>query len=175
MSVYNGDYNPNNALSNLILRYAAYTNEEAITALKKYHFCFLNGTTLQTFYNILPAVDSTYVEPSNHKISIGTIYNTGMAFSNMSINTLDNMGRIAIFYFPEKTASSTTSLFPRWFYISFNNLAHWLQYSRVSASGISAITINKAFEELASTRIPDSLVSTETTPSTNNTINWLYE
>lgn len=29
--------------------------------------------------------------------------------------------------------------------------------------------------EVADSRIPDALVSVETTPSTNNTINWLYE
>ena len=34
---------------------------------------------------------------------------------------------------------------------------------------------NAELDEVADARIPDNLVSVETVPSTNNTINWLYE
>lgn len=44
-----------------------------------------------------------------------------------------------------------------------------------STQGLTATTLAKGIDEVATTRIADTLVSTETTPSTNNTINWLYE
>lgn len=40
---------------------------------------------------------------------------------------------------------------------------------------VTATTIPDAIYELATTRIADSLVSEETVPTVNNTINWLYE
>lgn len=42
----------------------------------------------------------------------------------------------------------------------------WTTPDFASASDLSAV---------ANSRIPDALVAVETTPSTNNTINWLYE
>lgn len=67
-----------------------------------------------------------------------------------------------------------------------NTQAHWLiirdPYKQIASGyfqsnngGITATSIGGALDELATTRIPDALVSTETTPSINNTINWLYE
>lgn len=55
-------------------------------------------------------------------------------------------------------------------YAFLNNIAY-----QNTTSGLTATTVKGAIDELATTRIADTLVSTETTPSTNNTINWLYE
>lgn len=79
-----------------------------------------------------------------------------------------------IAYSPSGFGSSTTANSPRWLIIQdpFKQMASgYFQ----SVQGISATSIGGALDELATTRIPDALVSTETTPSTNNTINWLYE
>lgn len=43
-----------------------------------------------------------------------------------------------------------------------------------TASGLSSSTVKTAIDELASSRLADALVSTDTNPSVNNTINWVY-
>lgn len=44
-----------------------------------------------------------------------------------------------------------------------------------STQGLTATTLAKGIDEVATTRIADSLSSTEQTPTTNNTIIWQYE
>lgn len=44
-----------------------------------------------------------------------------------------------------------------------------------STQGLTATTLAKGIDELATTRLADSLSSTEQTPATNNTIIWQYE
>lgn len=43
-----------------------------------------------------------------------------------------------------------------------------------STSGLTATTYKTAIDEVVATRIPDALVSTETAPAQNGTINWVY-
>lgn len=43
-----------------------------------------------------------------------------------------------------------------------------------SASGLTATTYKTAIDEVVATRVPDALVSTETAPEQNGTINWVY-
>lgn len=43
-----------------------------------------------------------------------------------------------------------------------------------STSGLTATTYKTAIDEVVATRIPDALVSTETAPTQNGTINWVY-
>lgn len=43
-----------------------------------------------------------------------------------------------------------------------------------STSGLTATTYKTAIDEVVATRVPDALVSTETAPTQNGTINWVY-
>lgn len=47
-------------------------------------------------------------------------------------------------------------------------------YYNSSTSGLRAKGIGSAIDELAATRVPSALVSTDTAPTTENAINWVY-
>lgn len=59
---------------------------------------------------------------------------------------------------------------------NFTALSNWLtRRCSVSATGLTATNVYTAIQELTTTRIADNLVSTDTAPSVNNTINWVYK
>lgn len=76
----------------------------------------------------------------------------------------------------------------RWIYINLgvngrgivwaqnmNALKAWLsRRCLVSSSALTATNVYAAVDELATTRVPSALVSTDTAPTTENAINWVY-